>query len=148
MRWTGAIAVVAALLPGGCLEDVPIEDSACSDAHPCPAGFDCIGEACKAQVGDIAPNCKVDTDCTVGVCQPTLGFCVQCTEAAHCPRSSCLTEHFVCGCAVDADCETGVCLARSATCVSCQFDTDCASGKCDRETGECEKLGKDRPGDG
>jgi hypothetical protein len=70
-------------------------------------------------------KCKVDKDCSKGVCLDNL--CVDCKTDEECPKGVCLDNSCV-ECKADGDCHNGVCVNN--TCVDCKADGDCPYGVC------------------
>lgn len=148
-RWDKVIATLGrasaaifafTLAVTACAEPAPIAGAACNLEHPCPSGFGCAGGTCHRLTGGPILRCVDDTQCPLGRCLASAGFCVQCLESTDCVASACLPDLYQCGCRTDDQCATGRCNAATATCLSCFSGEQCASGDCDLERGVCRRL--------
>ncbi len=102
---------------GICAVDVEADDSfctqLCSDAEPCPTGFECAGveggsRACRPMVGGLGDACSAPSDCLSGLCaEDGAGtFCTrECAGVGSCPMG------FDC---VGAEGGGSLCIASSA----------------------------------
>jgi len=106
---------------------VPLADSAqCEDGDPCTVEDQCTGGVC----GGVPRDCSgQDEGCTVGVCDPLTGSCVEqpAEQGASCDDLT--------ACTVDDVCDGNVCAGIPTDCGD--LDGPCTEGVCNDQTGEC-----------
>ena len=77
-------------------------------------------------------NCSsLDTECVVGVCDPSSGAC---TAASRNSGEECTTNDLC----TEGICANGACAETARNCSV--FDTDCTAGVCNSATGQCEAV--------
>ncbi|MHC4838436.1 MAG: hypothetical protein ACYTF3_09685 [Planctomycetota bacterium] len=111
---------------GACAVRPRPEGAACNDGAACTENDVCAEGACIGAPVDCG---ALDSECSVGVCDPTNGAC---TEAAREDGVPC-NDGQRC---TDGDvCTAGVCRGEARDCAA--LDGACSVGTCDEDSGEC-----------
>ena len=113
---------------GECTPEPVNDGGLCDDGNLCTANDTCLDGVCAGT----PPDCSaLDSDCTVGVCDPASGQCTvePANEGGGCDDGN--------ACSVDDFCSNGVCVAFEADCSG--YDDACNVGVCNPVTGLCDR---------